>query len=605
MTTITTRYTRGDWWPATRIEGVRRYAFIGDSTMYGAGVAPDETLPFFAERFLNEAQPGWPVEAINHGVSGYNIWNSWLGFKASPQVYDGVVLALCDNDAEMFSWTFELHLPDERYTTWEPSHPFGQALAACFDDIAAFCRQAALPAAVIVCNPYASTEDRRTAQIIGELCAARGLLCFDTFRLFTEHKYAPEAVRVSRVDGHPSALAHKTTARHLVKEMARLGWFRGFDGRQIGPAPERILAATHNMMDDEDYPPDAAHGWALRTLQVKTLVAGRLAATGNDDGFAEAAAHTRAQLESACLRWHAAQRAQACLQAGAAVQNGLGRTLQTLQMARLRLEELGFALDTPDAVPALALLCRCLAPASVDFDASMAQAPAMFAHFHNEFRRIQAGLDALQERVGMLASLQRLSQHTTAFTREAAALDAALAHTVTLYRARRTTVPDTQQRHIAALLADDLGNIKTQMGEALKQIARAESIAEPRIGTFTTIEATLTTPDRGDGKTAKPWMTPWMSLYAEYTVPHRLGFLTSCPFDADEQPVALRFHVPLLYAGRLTLRLRPPPGTKMAENFELLSIELVNNPGPRQAIAVSSFHKNEQDHLVSPPIFMV
>lgn len=593
--TISTLDTRGDWWPATRIEGLRRYAFIGDSYMYGAGVAPDETLPFFAERFLNEAQPGWPVEAVNHGVCDYNIWNSWLGFKASPQVYDGVVLALCINDAEMFSRTFGLYVPDGHFGAWESSHPFGRALAACFDDIAAFCRQAALPAAVI---KYGSKEERRTAEIIGELCAARGLLFFDTFPLFTEHNYAPEDVRVSRVDGHPSALAHRTTARHLVVEMARLDWFRGFDGRQIGPAPGRILAATHSMMRGEDYPPDAAYGWALRTLEVKTLVAGRLAAMGNEDGFAEAAALARGRLESRCLGWHAAQRADACLQAAAARENSLGGTLRALQTLRLRLEELGFVLGTPDAEPALALLCRCVAPAGGDFDARSVEVPAMFARFHDEFRRVQAGLDALQERLGPQASLQRLSRHTTAFAREAAGLDATLAQTVALFCARGAALPDTQQAHIAAILAGDFRSIKYQMGKALQQTARAEAIAEPRIGSFTTIEATMTTADRSDGR-------PMMSLYAEYTVPHRLGFVTYFRFDTDEQPALLRFHVPLLYAGRVTLHMWRLPGTKVVEDVELLSIELFNNPGPRKAVDVSSFHKNEHGHLVSPPVFMV
>jgi hypothetical protein len=594
--TISTLETRGDWWPSVRIEGLRRYAFIGDSTVYGTGVAPDETLPFFAERFLNEALPCWPVEAVNYGVCGYNIWNSWLGFKAAPQVFDGVVLALCLNDAEMFSRTFDVHLLDGLFTTWKPDHPFRPALDACFDDIAAFCQQAALPAAIVVCNQFGSNEERHAAELIGELCAARGLLNFETFPLFSEHGYAVKDLYVSQSDGHPSALAHKTTARRLVLEMARQDWFCGLDGDQIGRAPERILAATHTMMRDEDYPPDAAYGWALRTLDVKTLVARRLAAIGNEGGFAATAEVARNRLESARRHWDTAQRAEACLQAIGSGANRLGETLQALQTARLRLEELGFALARSDAVPALALLCRRVPPAGVDFNTSMAQATAIFARFHHEVRRIQASLDVAHERLDQLPSVQRLSLYVKAFAREATALDEAIAQTVALFSARRTELPDIQQACIAALLAGDLGDIGYRVDMVLEWMTWAEAVSASRVAEFTTIEATLK--NYGDDKAP-------VRLCAEYSVPHRLGFVSPFLFETDERPGLIRFHVPLFYAGRVAFRTYRRPGTKVVENVELLSVELLNEPGPRKIVPISSFQENEQGDLVSPPIFLV
>src|SRR5215469_2178243 len=66
---------RSNWRPSVRIEGLRRYAFIGDSFAYGTGVAPDQTLPSNAERQMNELMPACPVEAVNFGVAGYNLWN--------------------------------------------------------------------------------------------------------------------------------------------------------------------------------------------------------------------------------------------------------------------------------------------------------------------------------------------------------------------------------------------------------------------------------------------------------------------------------------------------------------------------------------------------
>ena len=45
--------SRGDWRPAAKIETLKRYAVIGDSTAFGAGVAPNETLAAYAERHMN------------------------------------------------------------------------------------------------------------------------------------------------------------------------------------------------------------------------------------------------------------------------------------------------------------------------------------------------------------------------------------------------------------------------------------------------------------------------------------------------------------------------------------------------------------------------
>src|SRR5450755_3557293 len=93
---------RRNCFPRCRVEGLRRYAFVGDSFTYGLGVAPDQTLPAAAERQMNDVCSASPVEAINFGINGYNLWNSWLGFKTALQVYDGLVVTVCCNDMELF-----------------------------------------------------------------------------------------------------------------------------------------------------------------------------------------------------------------------------------------------------------------------------------------------------------------------------------------------------------------------------------------------------------------------------------------------------------------------------------------------------------------------
>src|SRR5580692_7708201 len=179
---------RGDWRPGFRIESLRRYAFIGDSNAYGFGVAPDQTLPAIAERQMNELWPAWPVEAMNLGVGGYNLWNSWLSFKHGPQVYDAVVLALCANDADLFERSYRLKYAGPQHIRWESTHPFGAAVARCFDDIASFSQASSLPVAVVYYG-HGHRDALQVGEIIGDLCALHGLPYFDTFAICRDRHF--------------------------------------------------------------------------------------------------------------------------------------------------------------------------------------------------------------------------------------------------------------------------------------------------------------------------------------------------------------------------------------------------------------------------------
>src|SRR5947208_7178698 len=181
---------RCDWRPGFRIPSLRRYAFIGDSHAYGTGVAPDETLPANAEQQMNELLPAWPVEAVNLGVPNYNLWNSWLAFKHGPQVYDGVVLVLCSNDADLFNRTYHVNYAEPQQTRWESEGPFGNAVARCFDEIASFSQEQSLPVAVVYYNAYDNPGQLRIGEIIGDLCASRGLLFIDTFVQYRDRNFA-------------------------------------------------------------------------------------------------------------------------------------------------------------------------------------------------------------------------------------------------------------------------------------------------------------------------------------------------------------------------------------------------------------------------------
>ena len=591
--TVRTRQTRHDWWPVQRIEGLKRYAFIGDSTMFGAGVPPDENLPFYAERQLNEALPDWPVEAVNYGVSGYNIWNSWIAIKPLLPLFDGLVLALCNNDAEMFGRTYGVSLPDIRFALWESDDPFGAAVAACFADIARCAKALNLPVMVVYSNVFGTPRQTRLHEIIAGHCAANGLDYIHTYPLYAARHLPTAQLVVSRADGHPSGLAHELAARHVVAEMVRLGWFRD-DVPPVAAMPQQLQHAATAMMRLEDYPPDAALGWALRALEAKTRVAKRRAALEGVDHFEPAAAPVRAALQAQASAWHVALRGETCALELAHESQGLSASLLILQGVRLRLEELGFALAEQDALPALARL-----PAATTPPAPLAEEPpAFFAQCH---ARLAAEAAALVRLAALSEAAARavtpLRRFITLLAAEAAALESAVAATSDLLRARYPALPPAQQDSLLRLLQEDIAVISRRLTVAAKQSGWTARLERAQIASYTMVEAVL--------RTSITEGVILLSLRAEYAVPHRLAFMRNAMLSAASQPVTARFYVPLLYAGRVTFCAFAGPGGKYTGVTEILECRVSNDAGVSRNVPPGAFYRDEQGDWVSPPLFLV
>lgn len=85
-----------------KAKGVKRVLFLGDSQTWGFGVGDNETIPYFAERILNnKKKDNVSYEALNLGASGFGIDQSYLRFIAEGLDYqpDYVVLTyFADND---------------------------------------------------------------------------------------------------------------------------------------------------------------------------------------------------------------------------------------------------------------------------------------------------------------------------------------------------------------------------------------------------------------------------------------------------------------------------------------------------------------------------
>jgi lysophospholipase L1-like esterase len=601
---------RGDWLPRLRIEGLRRYAFIGDSHTYGAGVAPDQTLSAVSERQLNELLPACPVEAVNLGVSGYNLWNSWLAFKQVPQVYDGVVLTLCCNDADLFGRVYNISYSEPHQTRWEGTHPIGEAVARCFDDIALFSQQSSLPLAVVYFNVFDNWDRLRIAEIIGNLCSTRGLPFIDAFALFRDRKFARADLLVSLADFHPSPKAHEAMGRHLVATLRRRGWFGEDDSWEIGAAPDRIFAAARAMVESDHYPPDAALNWALAALETKSLVARRMQASGEEDGFGAAAARTAEALNTASRRWHAIHRVRALVGDLGSGGQGLTWGMSRAQEERLKLEEVCFALATGQWGRLTDGLLEPEAPQQIAADAWPLDAAGFFDECSRDLLRVREALSGLRSFAApaaaalapkenlILADVELLGRLAERVEAECAALKEALLRTEKIFNDARRELSEAQIAHVSSLIRGLLKELKDAFVFVPRWFATIAQIQNAEHVPFTTAEVTLC----ADPIPGRPICS--LGATVEYSVPNRLAFTDSGSFWADSTPTLLKLRLPTFYAGRLILR----PWNSKAVNRPMIEAKLVKvvvyNRSKRRVIEPTSFYRDRTGRFVSPPIFL-
>jgi hypothetical protein len=90
---------RGAEIPAAKKPGVVRVLFLGDSFMFGHGLAENETLPFFVGQELERTRPE-KFEVVNGGVYGYSTADELNLFKkfGAPLGLDLVVTLFMSND---------------------------------------------------------------------------------------------------------------------------------------------------------------------------------------------------------------------------------------------------------------------------------------------------------------------------------------------------------------------------------------------------------------------------------------------------------------------------------------------------------------------------
>jgi hypothetical protein len=260
----------------TKKPGTFRIVGLGDSHMFGWGVAQDQTFVAVLERLLGERFPSSDFEVWDTAVPGYNTVQEVEVFarRADEWMPDLVVINYVDNDMDLPNflaerpnlWTvrrsFLKELVDRRRfsSRGEPKAPirlYGtlpdqrgrflfdtrqvperyrplagwDRMVGAFDRLAALCKQRGIrPVLLINTDDYTNRLEGRTPDIrpgptreLAAHCANEGYLVVDPQDRITaylqEHHLDTTAVWLSAQDPHTNELRHRLVAEELLERL--------------------------------------------------------------------------------------------------------------------------------------------------------------------------------------------------------------------------------------------------------------------------------------------------------------------------------------------------------------------------------------------------
>jgi lysophospholipase L1-like esterase len=599
---------RGYWQPQQRIAQLRRYAFLGDSYVFGQGVEPDETLPARSERHLNEISGGAPVEAVNFGVCGYNIWNAWFSFKRVPQVFDGAVLVVCSNDAQLLGRTYNVDYGGRTTELWQPDHAIHDALSACLDDLAAFSRGAGLSVAVCYYNVYPGQPlerqrwSTRIAEAVAKLCAERALPFVDLASHIAGRKIPDTELVVGEADYHPSALVHDAAARHLARALREQGWLADTGKVDLIDAPERIASIAHAMIETDAYPADIAISWAARALEAKELAVRRRQGPTPIEAFWPAAGRVSAELDAARGLWHACMRTSSVFANALTAEGGLGAHLSLIDEEMLRLEELSLAARGKDDDGVLTGLMKSVQTSEAELAKGITDAQIALGAMDDELRAQNSAAEALRAELASswlskTDDLARAPSDIDGLT----ALIGRIRMKIAEYLQFIATLPALFPERGASGAIRPLGLLKKSVANAVSSFILLRKIVDGRIGgarlpDHTTVEATVAV-------NAIAGRYPCvLEVQVNCTAPLRLPLIVRRNFLPNGSRATLSFRFPAFYGGKAIVAVHIPETIADRVEAELIDLNIYNREVAGRRLSREQFGRDSAGRLVSPPV---
>jgi len=243
---------RGREYPVEKPKGTFRILVIGDSLVYGQGVAPTESVPAQMERLLNHSRGDQFYHVLNISKCGYGMADYLPLFTEVAEGFkpDAVVLSMCHNDAEMVNWQLEHESPEEYFhAIWDEDAPSWPFFRKAFENLLA-----SMPSIPLLLAFYSRGDD----QAIQRALPALNKVCRENkvgfLNLVEKIEWIPTNMAMASPDDpHPSVLAHRVAAVEICKELMALKHL---------PAEDR---------DDGGYRPDLAVEGVSPEWQVEEL----------------------------------------------------------------------------------------------------------------------------------------------------------------------------------------------------------------------------------------------------------------------------------------------------------------------------------------------
>lgn len=287
------------------IPGIVRVDCIGDSMMHGAGALPGQSFPAHFGRQLNAAFPNHLFHAVNFGLEGGNIWNTWSLFKGRWREgqCDAVVLSVCSNDIRVLEWwdvDYDYSLDDVRWSDQGLGHVL---LIRLLDEIDRFIAETAVPVVIFFFD--ICVWPQAFAVALDQVFGGRRFTFLKVFSdLRPQLDAVPPAERTIPHDGHPSSQVHEIVARHMARIIKRDRSFGDLPAAADDAAvmPRAVVAALDAMIESGTEG-DAALGWAEEVLTAKEPALRRSVPLDRLDDLAAAVAAARDLVDRRAALW--------------------------------------------------------------------------------------------------------------------------------------------------------------------------------------------------------------------------------------------------------------------------------------------------------------
>jgi hypothetical protein len=568
--------------------------------VYGQGVSPNETVPYYLEQHLNEAVKASLFQVINCGVSGFNIWNSLTSLRNIPQFYDAVVLILCVNDAELFGRTFRLEYPHGA-TTWQPQTASYQLVRTALQEMKNWLDEKHLPLTVGYYTIWDIQHEAEATDILRDLCDGLNIPFLDFFSYFHNRRLRQSDLQASRFDFHPSRLAHDAAARHIVRSVQHR-WTEFFHSERAAQEVARDILAIMKAIDVEGLAPDVVFRWGYDVLSSKNKIFARSISENERDAFASASKDTRKAIDASYVEWRRCVRSQAFVDHWFSRESPLAGRLWLTDEGIMRAEELMLAMKLSDGAGLEDVFSRLPPVTNVPKSHDLISMQEEISRSTEALGRLQEIEDELRndENPARLLKLAGVRQDAMI----------ALSHLRTIadqFSRQRRLWEEKVQTFLASEKSgvEGTGQLTTRAEQALREAALhlvsscadvdyvlKDGNAEPEL--FTTVSVSVRTFQLPN---EKPVM---LDIYVDSLAPHRIVTKDGMYVGFDGGVVVVTLKFPIFFFGRVTISMDTPNRSLQGKRASFIKLEVYNDPSRRVTLTSTDFHRSSKGDLIFP-----